>query len=106
MNADGHVFGAPRDAFFKSGAGGYAIYVIPSLDMVVYKMASFGSQNDGYQPEDTGLPLTYTPDHSRDTWTFPPFDQFRDGRIDGDAGTRRTLEMVIAAVMDGDGKTN
>ncbi len=106
VNADGHVFGAPRDAFFKSGAGGYAIYVIPSLDMVVYKMASFGSQNDGYQPEDTGLPLTYTPDHSRDTWTFPVFDQFRDGRIDGDAGTRRTLEMVIAAVMDGDGKTN
>jgi hypothetical protein len=40
VNADGHVAGAPRDAYFKSGAGGVGIYVIPSLDMVIYKMAA------------------------------------------------------------------
>ena len=39
VNADGHVAGAPRDAFWKSGAGGFGIYVIPSLDLVIYKMA-------------------------------------------------------------------
>src|SRR6266404_1843195 len=29
VNADGHVAGAPRDAFFKSGAGGFGICIIP-----------------------------------------------------------------------------
>lgn len=103
VNADGHVAGAPRDAFFKSGAGGYCIYVVPSLDMVIYKMASFpprGSRGDGYDPEATGLPLTYSYDGSRDNWKPQPSDQFHDGPINGDAGTRRVLEMVVAAVME------
>ncbi len=42
VNNDGHVSGAPRDAFFKSGAGGFCIYAVPSLDLVVYKMACVG----------------------------------------------------------------
>src|SRR5580700_4220383 len=63
VNADGHVFGAPRDAFFKSGAGGSAIYVVPSLDLVAYKMAASDAQLD---PDLTGLPVTYQIDHSRD----------------------------------------
>ena len=29
-NADGHVAGAPRDAFWKSGAGGFCLYIVPS----------------------------------------------------------------------------
>ena len=37
-NADSHVIGAPTDAFWKSGAGGFCLYVIPSLDMVIYKL--------------------------------------------------------------------
>jgi CubicO group peptidase (beta-lactamase class C family) len=96
-NADGHVAGAPRDAFFKSGAGGFAIYVVPSLDLVVYKMSSVN--NDTYSPDVTGLPLRYDPDRSRDNWKPHPFNQFVDGPINGDAGVRRTLEMVVAAVM-------
>ncbi len=39
VNADGHVAGAPHDTFFKSGGGGYGVVVIPSLDLVIYKMA-------------------------------------------------------------------
>jgi CubicO group peptidase (beta-lactamase class C family) len=95
VNADGHVAGAPRDAFFKSGAGGFALYVIPSLDMVVYKMSSLNAET--YDPAATGLPLTYSPDTSRDNWKPHPFNQFVDGPIDGDLGTRKTLEMVVAA---------
>jgi len=30
-NSDGHVPGAPKDAFYKSGAGGFGIFVVPSL---------------------------------------------------------------------------
>ena len=43
VNTDGHVAGAPRDAFFKSGAGGFGLYIIPSLDMVIYKMSSLNA---------------------------------------------------------------
>ena len=46
-NADGHVAGAPRDAFYKSGAGGFGIFVVPSLDMVIYKL---GGNNGQYDP--------------------------------------------------------
>jgi CubicO group peptidase (beta-lactamase class C family) len=96
VNADGHVFGAPRDAYFKSGAGGSGIYIVPSLDLVMYKMAATDAQLD---PELTGLPLGYEPDHSRDNWKPLPHDQFHDGPVGGDDGVRRLLEMVVAAVM-------
>jgi CubicO group peptidase (beta-lactamase class C family) len=103
VNADGHVPGAPRDAFFKSGGGGFAVYVVPSLDLVIYKMASIifsGYPVDNYNPELTGMPQTYKYDGSRDQWKPHPFDQFNDGPIEGDTGVRRILEMVIAAVVD------
>lgn len=96
QNADGHVFGAPRDAYFKSGAGGSGIYVVPSLDLVLYKMAGNDAQFD---PELTGLPVNYEIDHARDNWKPLPHDQFHDGPVGGDDGVRRLLEMVVAAVM-------
>jgi CubicO group peptidase (beta-lactamase class C family) len=98
VNADGHVAGAPRDAFFKSGAGGFGLYMIPSLDMVIYKMSSVSDET--YDPAATGLPQTYSYDGSRDHWKPHPFNQFVDGPIEGDSGVRRTLEMVVAAVVD------
>jgi CubicO group peptidase (beta-lactamase class C family) len=96
QNADGHVFGAPRDAYFKSGAGGSGIYVVPSLDLVIYKMAGSDAQMN---PDLTGLPLGYEPNHSRDNWKPLPHDQFHDGPVGGDDGVRRLLEMVAAAVV-------
>ena len=97
VNKDGHVVGAPPDAFFKSGAGGFGIFVIPSLDMVIYKMAGSTSQ---YDPSNTGLPLAYQPDTSRDSWKPEPHSQFYDPPPSTDDGGRRLLEMVVAAVMD------
>jgi CubicO group peptidase (beta-lactamase class C family) len=96
VNADGHVFGAPRDAYFKSGAGGSGIYIVPSLDLVMYKMAASDAQ---LNPELTGLPPGYEPDHSRDNWKPLPHDQFHDGPVGGDDAVRRLLEMVVAAVV-------
>ncbi len=96
QNADGHVFGAPRDAYFKSGAGGSGIYVVPSLDMVIYKMSATDAQ---LNPDLTGLPLGYEPDHSRDDWKPLLHDQFHDGPVGGDDGVRRLLEMVVAAAV-------
>ena len=96
-NSDGHVAGAPRDAFYKSGAGGFGIFVVPSLDVVIYKL---GGNNGQYDPALTGLPQTFVPDHSRDNWKPIPRTPFNEGSMGGDDGLRRVLEMVSAAVRD------
>jgi CubicO group peptidase (beta-lactamase class C family) len=96
-NADGHVAGGPRDAFYKSGAGGFGIFVVPSLDVVIYKL---GGNNGQYDPSLTGLPQSFTPDTSRDNWKPIPRTPFQEGSLGGDDGLRRVLEMVTAAVMD------
>jgi CubicO group peptidase (beta-lactamase class C family) len=96
-NADGHVPGAPRDAFYKSGAGGFGIFVVPSLDTVIYKL---GGSNGQYDPSLTRIPIAYTPDTSRDSWKPIPRTPFEDGGDGGDTGLRRVLELVTAAVMD------
>ena len=97
INADGHVAGAPKDAYFKSGGGGFGVIVIPSLDMVIYKMAGDDAQ---YNPVRTGLKQDYPYDGSRDAWKPPARSQFSDGPIGTDDGVRRVLEMVAAAVID------
>ena len=54
VNSDGHAAGVPRDAFWKMGSAIHCIYVVPSLDMVVWKM---GGRDGQYSPTDTGLPV-------------------------------------------------
>ena len=96
-NADGHVVGAPRDAYYKSGAGGFGIFVVPSLDLVIYKM---GGNNGQYDPSLTGLPQP-TPDTSRDNWKPLPRTPFEEGGLGGDDGLRRVLELVTSACVSG-----
>jgi hypothetical protein len=95
QNSDGHVAGAPRDAFWKSGAGGFALIVVPSLDLVIYKM---GGNNGQYEPSLTGLPQPEV-SHERDDWKTIPRTPFHEGSMGGDDGIRRVLEMVSAAVV-------
>ena len=80
--------GVPNDAYWKGGAGGYAIYVVPSLDMVVYKM---GGNEGQYDPALTRLPVKYSYDGSRANW------KAGDPKIVGDA-TSKTLQMVVSAL--------
>jgi CubicO group peptidase (beta-lactamase class C family) len=96
VNADGQL-AAPRDAFFKSGAGGFGIYIVPSLDMVVWKIAGNERQYAWTAP---GLPQNTGYNGSRDQWQPHQGDQFHDPPIDVDTGVRRTLEMVAAAAVD------
>ena len=96
-NSNGHVAGAPRDAYYKSGAGGFGIFVVPSLDLVIYKL---GGNNGQYDPALAGIPLTFQPDTSRDDWKPIPRTPFNEGSMGGDDGLRRVLEMVAAAVRD------
>ena len=96
-NSDGHVAGAPHDAFYKSGAGGFGIFIVPSLDIVIYKL---GGNNGQYDPSLAGLPLDFVPDASRDNWKPIPRTPFNDGGMGGDDGLRRVLEMVSSAVIE------
>ena len=95
-NSDGHVAGAPKDAFWKSGAGGFCLYVVPSLDLAIYKM---GGSNGQHDPGFTNIPQP-PQDTSRDNWKPTPRTPFHDGTLGGDDGLRRVLEMVCAAVVD------
>ncbi|MCU1262438.1 MAG: Beta-lactamase [Bryobacterales bacterium] len=87
VNEDGHVAGVPKDAYWKAGAGGYCMYVVPSLDMVIYKM---GGNEGQYDPKLTGIAVKYKYDGSRDGWK-------PDKKV-GDA-TAQTLQLVVAAVL-------
>jgi len=95
-NADGHVPGAPRDAYYKSGAGGFGIFVVPSLDVVIYKL---GGRDNQYDPALTGIPDDFQYDGSRDKWQPIPRTPFNEGSMGGDDGLRRVLELVTAAVV-------
>ena len=97
QNSDGHVAGAPRDAFYKSGAGGFGIFIVPSLDMVIYKL---GGRDNQYDPSLTGIPDDFKYDGSRDKWQPIPRTPFNEGSMGGDDGLRRVLEMVSAAVCE------
>ena len=88
MNEEGKVAGVPRDAYWKAGAGGYCMYVVPSLDMVVYKM---GGNREQYDPALTRLPVRYQYNGSRDGWKLDP-------KKAADS-TNRTLAKVVAAVL-------
>jgi CubicO group peptidase (beta-lactamase class C family) len=88
VNGDNHVPGAPRDAFWKSGAGGFCIWVVPSLDLVIYKM---GGNEGQYSPKLTDLPVLYHYDGSRANWKPPA------GAPMGDS-LRKVFEMVVGSV--------
>ncbi len=87
VNDDGHLEGVPKDAFWKGGSGGYAIYVVPSLDLVIYKM---GGREEQYDPALTRLPVKYRYDGSRADWKATGL---------GD-GTNKTLQLVVAAISE------
>lgn len=87
VNSDGHVADVPRDAFWKSGSGGHALYVVPSMDLVVWKL---GGRDEQYAPANTGLPASPSGrDASR--------DGFRASAELGD-GVRELLRQVVSAV--------
>ena len=88
VNENANLAAVPRDAFWKGGAGGYAIYVVPSLDLVIYKM---GGTEGQYDPALTRLPVKYSYDDSRADW------KPGDPKIIGDS-TGKTLQLVVAAI--------
>jgi CubicO group peptidase (beta-lactamase class C family) len=94
QNSDGHVLGAPHDAFFKSGAGGFCLFVVPSLDLVIYKL---GGKDNQYDPALTGLPQPEQK-HDRDNWTPLTNTPFLEGNPANSLW--RVLELVSLSCKD------
>lgn len=91
VNGTGYWRNIPRDAFWKTGSGGFCIYVVPSLDLVVFKMAGRDSQ---YSAENTQMEPTpdFKYDGSREDWKpaeNPDPDPYHT-----------TLQLVLAALRD------
>ncbi len=91
VNTDGDIPDLPRDAFWKSGSGGHALYVVPSLDLVVWK---FGGRDGQYEQRDTGM--TVHPDAAR---SADPRDGWRQ-TVDDRTALHETLRHVIAAIEE------
>lgn len=89
VNTDGAVADLPRDAFWKVGSGGHVLYVVPSLDLVVWK---FGGRDGQYEPSDTGLDVH--PDAARKVEPRQGWTQTVDDRT----AVHETLRRVIAAI--------
>jgi CubicO group peptidase (beta-lactamase class C family) len=90
VNSTGERKQLPRDAYWKSGSGGHCLYIVPSLDLVVWKL---GGRDGQYSENDTHIPQ---PPPLRD-----PIQPIEDGnnQIDQDDYVR-TLEMVITAIRE------
>jgi CubicO group peptidase (beta-lactamase class C family) len=90
VNTGGGIPELPRDAFWKLGSGGHALYVVPSLDLVVWKL---GGRDDQYSSTNTGMephPDAVRSTEVRENWK---------ASVDADTAARRTLQLVIAAVI-------
>jgi len=53
VNSEGNIEALPLDAYWKSGSGGHCLYIVPSLDLIVWKL---GGRDGQYSTENTGLP--------------------------------------------------
>jgi CubicO group peptidase (beta-lactamase class C family) len=89
VNSEGDVPELPRDAFWKRGSGGHALYVVPSLDLVVWKLGGRDEQYDAAQTK-----LQIDPRVTRETAAIQDWQE----TVPDDVAAIKTLAMIISAV--------
>jgi CubicO group peptidase (beta-lactamase class C family) len=87
--AVGAIQDLPRDAFWKTGSGGHALYVVPSLNLVVWKL---GGRDGQYSTDDTGLKPSPASPQQIAEWAA-----WKES-VDAGTAAHRTLAMVIGAM--------
>ena len=90
VNPSGDIPELPLDAFWKGGSGGHAIYIVPSLDLVVWKL---GGRDGQFSPDNTGLPPSPAAQEqvaARGGWKET---------VDSESALRTTLKMVIESMV-------
>lgn len=91
VNTRGDWPEVPRDAFWKAGSGGHALYVVPSCDLIAVKL---GGRDGQYSPRDTGLPLPEPPGNKEiGASATPELAQYQAVAL------RKTLELIFKAVL-------
>ncbi len=89
VNTNGETGTLPLDAFWKSGSGGHCLFVVPSLDLVVWKLGGRDGQYNEVEfprPEEAKVINAYGP-----TEKLLPLDS---------SEYARTLELVINSITD------
>ncbi len=94
VNTNGENNELPNDAFWKIGSGGHCLYIVPSLDLVVWKM---GGRDGQYGVGDSGLPEPEPAPNAE-----PPLPGGPE--YPGDVYVK-ALEMVIQSVENRESKT-
>jgi CubicO group peptidase (beta-lactamase class C family) len=90
VNPNGDIPELPLDAFWKGGSGGHAIYIVPSLDLVVWKL---GGRDGQFSPDNTGLPPSPAAQEqvaARGGWKET---------VDSESALRTTLRMVVESMV-------
>lgn len=88
VNASGHVANVPRDAFWKAGSGGHVLYLVPSMDLVIWKL---GGRDGQYSPRDTRVPT-----HPAASREAKPRENWKE-TVDVDTAKLQTLQEVVAS---------
>jgi CubicO group peptidase (beta-lactamase class C family) len=91
VNTDGKNPDVPRDAFWKYGSGGHALFVVPSLDLVIWKL---GGRDSQYASNNTGMDMH--PDAPR---TAPDRDGWSAG-IEIDDAYIQILNTIASAIRE------
>jgi len=90
VNTGGEISELPRDAFWKFGSGGHCFCVIPSLDLIIWKL---GGRDGQYETSNTGMPEPQYPQII--------VEPINDGKVhDQDTDNNRTMIMVVNALTD------
>jgi CubicO group peptidase (beta-lactamase class C family) len=79
----GGIDGVPGDVFWKSGSGGHCLYVVPSRELVVFKL---GGRDGQYDPRDTGVPAAPATSGRPPDWST---------RIPPEEALAETLRLVL-----------
>jgi CubicO group peptidase (beta-lactamase class C family) len=85
LNSRGAARAVPRDAYWKLGSGGHALCVVPSLDLIVWKL---GGRDFQYDKRNTMLPEA-KPYKERAGWKQT---------VNQDTAALHMLEMIVAAL--------
>ena len=88
VNTDGNIPEFPEDTFWKRGSGGHCFYIVPSLNLVVWKL---GGRDSQYSPENTGIQISQEEmkaREARDNW---------QATVNDEEATVKTLQMVLDA---------
>lgn len=84
----GDIPGVPPDAVWKSGSGGHCFFVVPSLDLVAFKL---GGRDGQYDPRDTGLPSAPSTSETEPGWK---------ASLNAETAERETLRLLVSAARE------